>query len=78
MACAAILPCVHIGHLNARCCLHREYFCMAVITLQPFISMCLAIENNLSSAAACVFNGLSRRNCQSASYKSYHNDQGQK
>ncbi len=78
MALAAILACIHVSHRVRTTLLHREDFRVAVITLQTFVCMSLAIKYNLACATARELYRLSGRHCQSAAYECYDNKQSNK
>lgn len=78
MALAAILASVHVCHGVLATLLHREDLCVAVIALQALVCMSLAIKHDLSRASSCIFDGLSRRYCESAAHKCNNNEQSNK
>jgi len=78
VALAAILACVHVSHGVGATLLHREDLGVAVITLQTFVCMSLAVKYNLACAAARILYRLSGRHCQSAAYECYDNKQSNK
>ena len=69
MALAAILAGVHVSHGVLATLLHLENLGVAVIALQALVSMDLAVEHNLASAAGCKLNRFARRHCECASYE---------
>jgi len=69
VALAAVLAGVHVCHGVLAALLHREDLGVAVIALQALVCMNLAIKHDLSRAAACKVDGLSRRHRKSAAHK---------
>ena len=68
MACAALFPCVHLRHLKLGL-FHREDLGMAVIALETFVRMHLAIKNDFAHSAVLEFDGLARRHCERTAHK---------
>jgi len=78
VALPAILARVHVCHGEGATLLHRENLGMAVIALQTFVCMRLAVKYDLACAAARELYRLSGRHCQSAAYECYDNEQSNK
>jgi len=78
MALAAILACIHVCHGVRTTLLHREDLRVAVIALQSFVCMSLAIKYDLTCAAACELHGLSGRHSKCTTYECYDNKQSNK
>lgn len=69
VALAAILACVHVSHGEGTTLLHREDLGMAVIALQTFVCMSLAVKHDFACAATRELYRLSGRHRQSAAYE---------